>query len=127
MIVSGNILTVDGNIPIQDLKVGDRLREIRARIGGGLVTGISAEKYTGDILDFGDFSVTADTILHTMRGIGTYDKVSKDNKIIFKDFNDKMVTKKFVTKSVKNIDAYNLNSDTGVSFYLNKILFDINK
>ena len=62
-----------------------------------------------------------------MRGIGTYDKVSKDNKIVFKDFNDKMVTKKFVTKSVSNIDAYNLNSDDGVSFYLNKILFDFIK
>lgn len=125
MIVSGNILTVNGNIPIQDLKVGDILREARSRIGGGTITDITVEKYTGDILDFGDFSVTADTILHTMRGIGTYDKVSKDNKIIFNDFNNKMITKTFVIKSVKNIDAYNLNSDANVSFYLNKILFDI--
>lgn len=125
MIVSGDILTVDGNIPIQEIKVGDILREVRSRIGGGIITDITVKKYTGDILDFGDFSVTADTVLHTMRGIGTYDKVSKDNKIIFNDFNNKMITKKFVIKSVKDIDAYNLSSDANVSFYLNKILFDI--
>ena len=127
MIVSGNILTVNGNIPIQDLKVGDRVCDTNSRIGGGLVTDITAEKYTGDILDFGDFSVTADTVLHTMHGIGTYDKVSKDNKIIFKDFNDNMRVKKFVIKFVSNVDVYDLNIEYNVSFYVNKILFDTNK
>jgi hypothetical protein len=125
MILRGYICTAEGNISVEEITSGMNL--LNATYGERLIEDVVKSKYTGKILDFGDFAVTADTVLITKRGTGLYNEVTKNNVASLQRNTNSFVNKSFTVIDVEDVEVYEVKLlhlfDNIDYFYLNGYKF----